>query len=144
MKEKKFTFGKVITAIVLIFFVVVMNYGLYLTTCPEINETLIITIIGAIGTVTATTLVFYYRKSQSENLLKINSSMYKEMTDNRFEYNKRMLELRRDMGVDQSVIDEIEMDSDADEYMDMTKERAITDMDTFVNDAHTMIERQDL
>ena len=55
---------------------------------PGFSETLLITIIGGCSTILATTLIFYLKKSQAENTMKIYLSAYKQIVDIKKENNE--------------------------------------------------------
>ena len=55
---------------------------------PGFSETLLITIIGGCSTILATTLIFYLKKSQAENTMKIYLTAYKQIVDIKKENNE--------------------------------------------------------
>lgn len=65
-----------------------------------------------------TTVVWYYKKAEAENVKKIMVSYYKDSMDIRYEYNKKTAELMKKMGLTENDMNKIQSDSPMDEVTD--------------------------
>ena len=92
---------------------------------PCFSETLLISIICGCSTILATTLIFYLKKSQAENTMKIYLSAYKQIVDIKKENNE-----------------------DIDTFLENAENNILNklnnNLDNVMDDATTIIEKQNI
>lgn len=92
---------------------------------PGFSETILISLIGGCSTVLATTLIFYLKKSQAENTMKIYLSAYKQIVDIKKENNEEINNFLED--AENSIINKLN-----------------NNLDIMMDDATSMIEQQNI
>lgn len=140
--NKQFQFSKLIIVIMLIIFVYTLYQVLHFqfNTDSYVDTAAFCTIFTVVGGVFGTALIQYFKKSATENIPKIQTSLYKETTDIRLEYNKQMMELKHKYNMTDDDIYEIENQSQIDEISDNVLSNAVSELDARSSDAHTDVD----
>lgn len=73
------------------------------------------TIVTTSGALCLTSIVWYLKNSQAEKVARIKACTYKVISQERFKYNKKMLELKSMYGYTDEEVFDIENDSPLDE-----------------------------
>ena len=120
-KKEKIQFSKLIVILMLIFSIV----GIVSAIVFNIEEAIAIALIGACGGIVATANVFYFKKAQTENTVKIYMSTYKEILKLKKKYNESC----------EDVVDEMEQNIKG--KLDQT-------IDESLSDATSLLEKQDI
>lgn len=98
-----------------------------------------ITITGGIfGTAT----VWYMKKSQAEHVAGMQSYMYGDVMNVRYEYNEKMLKLQHQYNVQDYEISNIEMESPIDDMSENALNNMQSTLDNEFNEATSSIESQ--
>ena len=144
MKNKKFSFTKLLVTAVAVIFVVTLIVCLRATPTDYEQASLYAVALTATGSILLTTLIFYSKKSQAENLQKIKAGYYEQTLEYRLKYNKEMLKLRRKYGVDEEIITEIEDESDFDDVSNDAFYEGADRIEETISDLQSDIEPQEV
>lgn len=143
-KCTKFQYSKLIVIISLAIFIWCLYKGFNMDFATVVDTTFYVAAITTSGTISATAIVWYLKKSQTENSYKLKSNFYKIASQERINYNKEMLELQKKYNVTQDDINEIEGVS----YMDELEQEALDDvknsLDSSINESTSTVEIQQL
>lgn len=140
--KKHFQFSKIIILVMLIIFVFTLyqviivrpNTESYMDTASDCAA---LTVVGGI---LGTAIIQYFKKSATENIPKIQTSLYKDTMDIRLEYNEKMMELKHKYKMTNDDIYEIENQSQIDEISDNVLNNAVSELDTRSSEAHTDVD----
>ena len=141
-KNKKIQYSKIITLLTFILFCgcVVKCFLIDISTVYDL--TLYVAIVTTSGTLCLTSVVWYLKNSQAEKVARIKACTYKVISRERFEYNKKMLELRSKYGYADEDIFDIENDSPLDELENDALNSMNASIDTAMEEAVLPIEAQ--
>lgn len=141
-KITKFQFSKLIIIVLFIVFICTLYSAIqYLSNADSYLDTAVFcTAITVIGGMLGSALIQYFKKSSTENLPKIQTSLYKDTMNIRLEYNKHMMELKHKYNLTDDDICEIENQSQIDEISDSVLNQAVSELDNRSSDAHTDID----
>ena len=89
------------------------------------NSTIFITALTVSGGVFGSSIIWYMKKAQVENVFKVKSTLYKTISREQIHYAEEMLKLQEEYGVSKDKIRNLDMDSQLDDLkmsaiMDMT------------------------
>lgn len=133
-KDKKVTFSKILLVVTGIIFVLVGIFVAYMYISGKIanayDTTAIVTMITVSGTIFASNLCWYSKKSASENHYKLRMSLYKESANVRYEFNEKMAKLMKDYNLSEMDVNNMEMHSDCDEFMNDALTQTVSELDT--------------
>lgn len=118
--SKKVTTSKIWLAITGIIFVLVVIFSMYSITHSEsvFDTTVYVTAITVAGGIFGSNLVWYSKKSASENHYKLRMSMYEDVVNQRLYFNEEMLKLKQKYNITDEEISELDISGDIDEIMD--------------------------
>lgn len=123
-ENKKVQYSKMLVLIAVIFSLLGITTMVLLSIILNIDSSVIVTTIGALGTICVTALVWSLKKAQSENTAKIYVGIYKEIDD---------IKRKNDP-------------ADADEFLIQAEQnitgQLLSSIDNSMNDATSLIERQ--
>lgn len=141
-KNKHFQFSKLIIVIMLVIFVYTLHQVLHFQFNTEsyIDTAVYCTCLTVVGGILGTALIQYFKKSATENIPKIQTSLYKDTMDIRLEYNKKMMELKQKYNMTDDDIYDIENQSQMDEISDSVLNQAVSELDSRSSDAHTDVD----
>lgn len=140
--NKRFQFSKIIIIIMLIIFI----YTLYqavnfqFNTNSYVDTAVFCTALTVTGGILGTNIIQYYKKASTENLPKIQTSLYEDTMKIRLDYNRQMMELQQKYNMSDDDIMNIENLSQMDEISDNVLNTAISELDMRSSDAHTDVE----
>lgn len=106
MNNNKVQFSKKIAVVTTILFIFTLLLSYF---CPAADPAYNIAAIGVAGSIQLTTFVWYLKKSQAENIVKLQTAYVKELSEIRFEYNKKMADLGLTDDRFDSICDDAEM-----------------------------------
>lgn len=140
--NKRFQFSKIIIIVMLVIFVYTLYQVLHFqfNTDSYVDTAVYCTSLTVVGGILGTALIQYYKKSSTENLPKIQTSLYQDTMNIRLEYNKKMMELRQKYNMTDDDIYEIENQSQIDEISDNVLNNAVSELDNRAMDAHTDVD----
>ena len=144
MNKKKIQYSKIITLLTFILFLgcIIRCFLIDITSAYDLS--LYIAIITSSGTVCLTTAVWYLKNSQAEKVARIKADTYRIISEERFKYNKRMLELKSKYKYSEDEILEIENDSPLDELEQDALNSMNSSIDRAMDEATSSIEVQNL
>lgn len=140
--NKRFQFSKIIIVIMLAIFVYTLYqvFHFQFNTDSYVDTAVYCTCLTVVGGILGTALIQYFKKSATENIPKIQTSLYKDTMDIRLEYNKKMMEYKQQYNMTDDDIYEIENQSQIDEISDNVLNNAVSELDTRSSDAHTDVD----
>lgn len=141
-KEKKFTFTKIITVICTILFCFCLYKTFTFDYSTIIDTAAIVCMDTVTGGIFGACVVHYMKKSQSENLPKISTGVYRDTMNIRLEYNEKMMQLKKKYNISDEDVYDIESQGNMDEISDSVLDTALGEINSMVADAHTPTEIQ--
>lgn len=143
-KKNKFQFSKVIVVIACILFIVCLYKGYTADYSTMIDVSFYVTAITVSGSVLLTTLVWYLKKSQSENNVKLKTEMYRVASRERIKYNAKMMLLKKKLEMSDDDLMEIENGSPMVGFEDEALSSINEVISAAENEADTLVELQNL
>ena len=144
MSGKKFQYSKLITLLTFLLFCgcVVRCF------CMDVSNAYDLSIYAAIittsGALCLTSVVWYLKNSQAEKVARIKAETYKIISDERYNYNKRMLELKSKYDYSEEDVYEVEENSPLDELEQDALDSMNESIDSAMDEATSSIEAQTL
>lgn len=140
--NKRFQFSKIIIVIMMIIFIYTLYQVLHFQFDTEsyVDTAAYCTCLTVVGGILGTALIQYFKKSATENIPKIQTTLYKDTMDIRLEYNRKMMEYKCKYNMTDNDIYEIENQSHIDEISDNILNNAVSELDNRSVDAHTDID----
>lgn len=142
MNKKKIQYSKIITLLTFILFCgcIIKCFTVDITTAYDLS--VYATIITSSGALCLTSVVWYLKNSQAEKVARIKADTYRIISEERFKYNKRMLELKSKYNYSEEEIFEIENDSPLDELEQDALNSMNSSVDYAMEEAVSSIEAQ--
>lgn len=140
--KKHFQFSKIIILVMLIIFVFTLYQVIIVRPNTEsyMDTTSDCAALTVAGGILGTAIIQYFKKSATENIPKIQTTLYKDTMDIRLEYNKRMMQYQKEFQMTDDEIYEIENQSQMDEISDSVLNQAVSELDSRSSDAHTDVD----
>ena len=144
MKYKKFQYSKILplTTFALFCGCVIKCFSVDISTAYDLS--VYATIITTSGALCLTSVVWYLKNSQAEKVARIKSETYKVISEERFKYNEKMLELKQKYEYKEEDIWNIENDSPLDELEQDALNSLNSSIDNAMEEATSPIEAQNL
>lgn len=144
MIKKKFQYSKILPLITYFLFCscIIKCFTMEISNVYDIS--IYATIVTASGALCLTTNVWYMKNSQAEKVARIKSETYKVISEERFKYNEKMLELKSKYRYSDEEISEIENDSPMDELEQDALDKLNTFVDNTMDEATSSIEVQNI
>lgn len=144
MKYKKFQYSKILPLITFALFCgcVIKCFSVDISTAYDLS--VYATIITTSGALCLTSVVWYLKNSQAEKVARIKSETYKVISEERFKYNEKMLELKQKYEYKEEDIWNIENDSPLDELEQDALNSLNSSIDNAMEEATSPIEAQNL
>lgn len=141
---KKIQYSKIITSLTFILFCgsIIKCFSVDISTIYDIS--LYATIVTATGAICLTSVVWYLKNSQAEKVARIKADTYRIISEERYKYNKKMLELKFEHGYTEEEIFDIENDSPLDELEQDALDSMNASIDNAMEEAVSPIEAQTL
>ena len=95
------------------------------------SSTIFVTALTVSGGVFGSSIIWYMKKAQVENIFKVKSTLYKTISDEQIRYAEEMLRLQQEYEVSQDKIRSLDMDSQLDDL----KLSAMMDMSGTIDQA---------
>lgn len=140
MNRKKIQYSKVITLLTFILFCgcIIKCFSIDISSVYDLS--LYVAIVTSTGTVCLTTAVWYMKNSQAEKVANIKADTYRIISEERYKYNKRMLELKSKYDYTDEEIFDIENDSPLDELEQDALDSMNSSIDSAMEEAVSSIE----
>lgn len=143
-KSNKIQYSKIITLLTFVLFCgcVIRCFSIDISNIYDLS--LYATIVTTSGALCLTSVVWYLKNSQAEKVARIKAATYKIISKERFEYNKKMLELRAMYKHTEEDVFDIENNSPLDELMEDALNSMNCSIDSAMEEAVSSIEVQTL
>lgn len=143
-KNNKIQYSKIITLLTFILFCgcVIKCFRMDISTVYDLS--LYATIITTSGALCLTSVVWYLKNSQAEKVANIKANTYKIISDEQYEYNRKMLELKSMYRYTDEDIMNIEDSSLLDELVEEALHSMNSSIDSAMEEATSSIEAQTL
>lgn len=143
-KSNKIQYSKIITLLTFVLFCgcVIRCFSIDISSIYDLS--LYATIVTTSGALCLTSVVWYLKNSQAEKVARIKAATYKIISKERFEYNKKMLELRAMYKHTEEDVFDIENNSPLDELMEDALNSMNCSIDSAMEEAVSSIEVQTL
>ena len=94
------------------------------------------------GGIMGTSVLWYMKKTQAEHVTSTQSLMYENVMKMRLEYNKQMMELKKQYKMEDFEVEQIEMESPMDDFSESVMSNMEANISQHMNEATTSIEMQ--
>ena len=132
-KEKKLQYSKLLPIVTCIIFVFCLYKGFTADFSTVLDASFFVTAITLSGGIFGSAIVWYMKKSQSENTVKLKTELYKVASQERLHYNEQMIILKNKYMLSDEEMMEIENDSPMDDF----ETNALSDIEATINDAQS-------
>lgn len=129
-KEKKLQYSKVLPVVTFIVFTVCLYKGYTADFSTMLDTSFYVTAITISSGVFGSTIVWYMKKSQAENTVKLKTELYRVASQERLNYNEQMILMKSKYMLSDEELMEIESDSPMDDF----ESNALSDIESSIND----------
>lgn len=129
MKREHIQYSKILPFITGIVFAVCLFFAFTADVSSLMDTSIYATAITISGGIWGSTIVWYSKKAQSENLSKLKIELYKQSTNERLRFNKEMMELKKQYEMTDEDVEEIELKSN----MSVVSEQDLNDALNVIN-----------
>lgn len=143
MKNKKhFQYSKILPLITFSLFCgcVIKCFSVDISSAYDLS--VYATIVTSSGALCLTSVVWYLKNSQAEKVARIKSETYKVISEERFKYNEKMLELKSKYKYSEEEIWDIENNSPLDELEQNALDSMNSSIDNAMDEATSSIDAQ--
>lgn len=124
----------------LVIFISVLAYSLTSNGDGMYNTIIYTTAITVSGTLCALTVVWYLKKSQVENVYKLQMGLVESISKNEIETTREKLHIKKEYGVTDFDLEEISNSSSLDEFKNKSIADIQSQLDDAMNDAKSPVE----
>lgn len=110
-KKEKFQFSKIIVIVSCVIFMACLYKGFTTDFTTITDVSFYVTSVTISGGVFSSTIIWYLKKSQSENNVKLKIEMYKVSSKERLKYNEEMMILKKKYEISDEQLMELENNS---------------------------------
>lgn len=144
MNGRRIQYSKIITLLTFVLFLgcVIKAFSVDISTALDLS--LYAAIITTSGALCLTSVVWYLKNSQAEKVARIKSETYKIISEERYKYNEKMLELKAKYKYLEEEVAEIENESPLDELEQDALNSLNSSIDSAMEEATSSIEAQSL
>lgn len=140
MKKKHFQYSKFLPLFTFILFCICL-YVIFSKDLSNVYDVSIYaTIITCSGSLCLTSIVWYLKNSQAEKVANIKADTYRIASEERYKYNKAMLELKDKYKYTDEEIKEVEYDSPMDDFENEALNSLSNSVDSAMDEATSSIE----
>lgn len=144
MRKKKFQYSKLLPFFTFILFCICI-YKVFSTDLSNVYDVSIYaTVITCSGSLCLTSIVWYLKNSQAEKVANIKADTYRIASEERYKYNKAMLELKDKYKYTDEELNDIEYDSPMDEFENDALVSLENSVDSAMEDASSSIEAHNI
>ena len=140
--KKQFTFTKILGAILLLLFTYCIISITFRDFSSITDTTPFVTSITVTGGILATYAIWYLRKSERENIPRMQYGIYKDTLDLQVDYYERMIKIKQKYGIIDSDIEQIKSESNIDEISDSKLTTLTTQLDSDASELSQKTEQQ--
>lgn len=137
----KLSFSKLTVVVTYVIFIFTLIFGFILAN-NERDTTFFVAAVGICGTILATNVVFYCRKSQAENIIKLRTQFVSSTSKTQIDTFEGMLKLKKEYQITDEELEELKTHTFLDEFTDNAILSTDSKLDTLEDSAETEIEIQ--
>ena len=141
---RRIQYSKIITLLTFVLFLGCIIKAFSVDISNALDLSLYAAIITTSGALCLTSVVWYLKNSQAEKVARIKSETYKIISEERYKYNEKMLELKAKYKYLEEEIAEIENESPLDELEQDALNSLNSSIDSAMEEATSSIEAQSL
>lgn len=142
MSSKKIQYSKIITLLTFVLFCGCVIRCFFVDISSAYDLSIYAAIITSSGGLCLTSVVWYLKNSQAEKVARIKADAYRIISEERYKYNEKMLELKSRYKCTEEDILDIEDDSPLDELEDDALNSWNSSIDSSMEEAVSSIEAQ--
>ena len=143
MKEKKhIQYSKTIPVLTGLLFCICLYKAFTVDYSTVLDVSIYASALTISGGLLGSSIIFYLRKSQAENVFKIKIELYKQASREKLYYNEEMIKLKSRYMLSEEEMMELENDSAMDGFVDSALSDVTSTTDNAMDDATTQIELQ--
>ena len=144
MNKKRFQYSKILPLITFALFCgcIIKCFTMDISNAYDLS--IYAAIITSSGALCLTSVVWYLKNSQAEKVARIKSETYKIISEERYKYNEKMLELKSKYRYTEEEIFDIENNSPLDELEQDALDSMNSSIDDAMDEATSSIEAQAL
>lgn len=134
--NKKIQYSKILPIITCIIFIACLCHAFMMDLENYTDLTVVATSITVSGSIFGTCVVWYMKKAQSENNVKLKIELYKIASQEKLKYNKQMMILKQKYQMSDEDIMDIENESPMEDY----ETKALSSIEDAINMAESEAE----
>ena len=115
-EHKQIQYSKLLPILTGLMFAACLIVGFVTDFSTVVDVSFYVTAITVSAGIWGSTIVFYLKKSQAENNVKLKTEMYKVASKERLKYNEQMMKLKKKYSMSDEDIEDIENESPMDEF----------------------------
>ena len=143
MKEKKhIQYSKTIPVITGLLFCVCLYKAFTVDYSTVLDVSIYASALTISGGLLGSSIIFYLKKSQAENVFKIKIELYKQASREKLYYNEQMIKIKNRYMLSEDEMMELENDSTMDEFVDAALSDVTSTTDNAMDDATSQVELQ--
>jgi hypothetical protein len=142
MNSKKIQYSKIITLLTFVLFCGCVIRCFFVDISSAYDLSIYAAIITSSGGLCLTSVVWYLKNSQAEKVARIKADTYRIISEERYKYNEKMLELKSKYKYTEEDILDIEDDSPLDELENDALNSWNSSIDSSMEEAVSSIEAQ--
>ena len=132
-KKKKIQYSKLLPIVTCIIFVFCLYKGFTADFTTMLDISFFVSAMTVSGGLFGSAIIWYMKKSQSENTVKLKTELYKVASQERLHYNEQMILLKSKYMLSDEELVNIENDSPMDDF----ETSALSDIESTINEAQS-------
>lgn len=134
MKDKKFTFSKIIVVLSWIIFVLCLIVDIISANSNVYDTSVLVVATSVCGAITGSTTIWYQKKATAENQYKLKMGLYTVSVDQQLRFNEEMLKLQKKYNVSEEELAELNEKGSADEFVNAALNSTIEAVDNVISE----------
>ena len=140
MKEKKLQYSKIIPIATGLLFCACLYTAFNVDYSTVLDVSVYVTALTISGSGFISSIIWYLKKSQAENVFKLKIELYKQASRERLHYNEQMIVLKNKYFLSDEELVEIENESPMDDFEESALSDVTMSTDEAMNDATSPVE----
>lgn len=140
MKEKKIQYSKLIPIATGLLFCVCLYTAFNVDYSTMLDVSVYVTALTISGSGFISSIIWYLKKSQAENVFKLKIELYKQASREKLHYNEQMIVLKNKYMLSEDEMAEYEYDSTMNDFVDSALSDATMSVDTAMEEATSPVE----
>lgn len=117
INDRGLSYSKVLILLTSIIFIACLVVGFKGAKENYMDTAVYVTAISVSGGICGTSILYYFKKAQAENTMKLRIAIYQAAAKERLKFNESMMELMQEYKLNEEDIMHMELYSDMDEFM---------------------------